>query len=219
LSAFHADPRLYLLIDMTKLPRGFSAKATVTALSLCILALAALSFTGCAGYQMGSIKPQAYSHIRTISVPTFENRTLEPRVSVLVTNAVIKQMQMDGTYQIATKDQADAELRGVITRIERQQLRSARIDTFTSTELQSYLVVRWALYDPTTGEKLDYSQASDIDENNLENTSGLKVRPGQNIGRTIVFLDPNFQTSERGAIPVAAQKAAEQLVSQLSEGW
>lgn len=183
------------------------------------LALVALCLPGCAGYQMGSVKPEAYAHIRKISVPTFENKTLEPRVSVLMTNAVIKQMQMDGTYKISTKEKADAELRGVIYRIERQQLRSARIDTFTSTELQSYLIIRWALYDPATGEKLKYSQASDIDENNVEGTSGLKTRPGQNIGRTIVFLDPNFQTSERGAIPVAAQRAAEQLVSQLSEGW
>lgn len=195
------------------------AKGTLTSLAALALALVTLSLSGCAGYQMGSVKPQAYSHIQTISVPTFENRTLEPRVSVLVTNAVIKQIQMDGTYKVSTTPNADAELRGVISRIERRQLRSARTDTFTSTELQSYLVIRWALYDPTTGEKLDYSQARDVDENNVEGTSGLKIRPGQNIGRTIVFLDPNFQTSERGAIPVAAQKAAEQLVSQLSEGW
>ena len=199
-------------------PRNL-AKGTFASLAAIALALVALSLSGCAGYQMGSIKPEAYSHIRKISVPTFENRTLEPRVSVLMTNAVIKQIQMDGTYEISTKKNADAELRGTINRIERRQLRSARTDTFTSTELQSYLVIRWALYDPNTGQKLQYSQARDIDENNVEGTSGLKIRPGQNVGRTIVFLDPNFQTSERGAIPVAAQKAAEQLVSQLAEGW
>lgn len=175
--------------------------------------------TGCAGYQMGSVKPEAYAHINRIAVPTFQNRTLEPRVSVLMTNAVIKQIQMDGTYEITTQNNADAVLRGSITRIERSQLRSERNDTFQSTELLSYLVIRWALHDPVTGEKLEYNQASNVDENNLESNSRLKIRPGQNVGRTIVFLDPNFQTSERGAIPVAAQKAAEQLVSQLSEGW
>jgi len=188
-------------------------------LTLAVCSFAAVAMSGCAGYKMGSVKPSAYSHINTISVPTFENRTLEPRVSVLVTNAVIKQIQRDGTFEIDTTAKADAELRGTISRIERQQLRSARTDTFQSTELLSYLVIRWALHDPVTGEKLDFAQARDIDDNNVDGTSGLRVRPGQNLGRTIVFLDPNFQTSERGAIPVAAQKMAEQLVSQLTEGW
>ena len=192
---------------------------TRSLLTLAVCSLAAVAMSGCAGYKMGSVKPEAYSHIHTISVPTFENRTLEPRVSVLVTNAVIKQIQMDGTFKVASKGNADAELRGSISRIERQQLRSARTDTFQSTELLSYLVIRWALHDPVTGEKLEYNQARDIDDNNVDGTSGLRVRPGQNVGRTIVFLDPNFQTSERGAIPVAAQKMAEQMVSQLTEGW
>lgn len=194
-------------------------KVTRNLLTLAVCSFVAVAMSGCAGYKMGSVKPEAYSHISKISVPTFENRTLEPRVSVLVTNAVIKQIQLDGTFQIDTKANCDAELRGSISRIERQQLRSARTDTFQSTELLSYLVIRWALHDPVTGEKLEYSQARDIDDNNRDDTSGLKIRPGQNLGRTIVFLDPNFQTSERGAIPVAAQKAAEQLVSQLAEGW
>jgi len=194
-------------------------KVTRSLLTLAVCSLAAVAMSGCAGYKMGSVKPEVYSHIHKISVPTFENRTLEPRVSVFVTNSVIKQIQMDGTFEIAAKGQADAELRGSISRIERQQLRSARTDTFQSTELLSYLVIRWALHDPVTGEKLEYTQSRDIDENNIDGTSGLTVRPGQNLGRTIVFLDPNFQTSERGALPVAAQKAAEQLVSQLTEGW
>jgi len=194
-------------------------KVTRSLLTLAVCSFAVVAMSGCAGYKMGSVKPQAYSHINKISVPTFENRTLEPRVSVLVTNTVIKQIQLDGTFEVDTKANADAELRGTISRIERQQLRSARTDTFQSTELLSYLVIRWALHDPVTGEKLEYNQARDIDDNNLDGTSGLRVRPGQNLGRTIVFLDPNFQTSERGALPVAAQKAAEQLVSQLTEGW
>ena len=68
---------------------------TRSLLTLAVCSLAAVAMSGCAGYKMGSVKPEAYSHIHTISVPTFENRTLEPRVSVLVTNAVIKQIQME----------------------------------------------------------------------------------------------------------------------------
>jgi len=210
---------------MNKAPRTKKSTASncttrwTLALATCTLALVSFGFAGCAGYQMGAIKPAAYANIHKIAVPTFENRTLEPRIAVLVTNSVIKQIQLDGTFEVATSENADAVLRGVISRVERQQLRAARTDTFLTTEQLTYLVIQWALYDPVTGDKLEYSQATDVNENNVEDTSGLKNRPGQIIGRTIVFLDENFQSSERGAIPVAAQKAAEQLVSQLSEGW
>jgi hypothetical protein len=185
-------------------------------LAACAATLAQL---GCAGYQMGSIKPSAYADIQTISVPTFKNLTLEPRVAVLVTNSVSKQIQMDGTFKIASKGRADAELRGEIDRIERQQLRSSTVNNFKSTELMSFMVIRWALYDPVTGEKLAYSQATEDDENAADASGDLVARPGRIIGRTIVFVDPNLQTGERGALAAAAQKAAEQLVSQLAEGW
>ena len=33
-----------------------------------------------------------------LQYPTFKNRTLVPRIEVLVTDTVIKQLQQDGTY-------------------------------------------------------------------------------------------------------------------------
>jgi len=86
-----------------------------------LLAASALSlpflFAGCAGYQLGENKPAAYSDIENIYVPTFQNETLEPRLSVLVTNAVITQLQQDGTYKITNKEDADAVLVGTIRQV------------------------------------------------------------------------------------------------------
>ncbi len=181
--------------------------------------LTVLVLSGCAGYQVGSVKPTLYQGINNLYVPTFGNDTLEPRASVLVTNAVIKQLQMDGTYAVTSKANADAELRGTIERIERRQLRAVRTDTLRSTELLLYIVVKWSLHDPATGKKLDYSEKRDLDETNYDDTSGLRIVPGRIVGQTIVFLDPNFQISERGALPAAAQDLAEKLVSRISEGF
>ncbi|MCB1230455.1 MAG: hypothetical protein KDN19_09330 [Verrucomicrobiae bacterium] len=185
--------------------------------SLCAAALAGM--TGCAGYQMGSVKPTPYADIERIHVPTFENETLEPRSAAIVTNSVIKLLQEDGTYEITSKEKADAILVGKISRIERRQLRAAELDTLKTTEMKLFIVVEWSLVDPTTGQKLGYASARDLDETNVESSSNLRQRPGRVVGQTIQFLDPNFQLSERNAIPLAAEDAAKQLAGQLCNGW
>lgn len=186
---------------------------------MALLTMTAILSNGCSGYQLGAVKPSVYSDIHKIHIPTFENATLEPRVAVLTTNAVIKSLQADGTYEITDKENADAVLRGKITRIVRRQLRSARRDTLKTREMLIYMIVEWSLHDPVTGDKLDYREAKDIDESNRDSSTSLRIRPGRVIGQTQIFLDPNFQLSERNALPLAAMDAAKVLTSQLSEGW
>jgi hypothetical protein len=150
------------------------------------------------GYRLGYVKPSNYGHIESIYVPTFTNETLEPRSAVLVTNAVIQQFQRDGTYRLGTKQNADAVLEASIERLERRQARSARFNTLRTSELEFTLVVRYQFRDLSTNLVLD--------EGLIE-------------GETSRFLDANFQLSERQALPLAAERLAENLVSRLSEGW
>lgn len=182
-------------------------------------AAAFFGFTGCAGYQLGSVKPTPYQNINRIHIPTFKNETLEPRTAAIVTNSVIKQIQMDGTYEVTSKSGADAVLEGTISRVERRQLRAAQTDTLRTTEMRLFIVVEWRLIDPETGEQIDYAATKDRDEARVETGSQLRQRPGRVVGQTIQFIDPNFQLSERNAIPLAAEDAAEQLVGQLANGW
>lgn len=193
---------------------------TVPRISLLALVLSLAIFSnGCAGYHLGAVKPSVYSNINKIYVPTFKNATLEPRVAVMTTNAVIKSLQADGTYQITDKDNADAVLVGKITRIERRQLRSARRDTLRTREMLLFMIVEWSLHDPVTDAKLDYRETKSIDQAARDSSTSLRIRPGRVIGRTQIFLDQNFQLSERNALPLAAQDAAKVLTAQLSEGW
>lgn len=184
-----------------------------------LVAVAYVGLTGCAGYQMGAVKPTPYQDIDRIHIPTFKNDTLEPRAAAIVTNSVIKLLQEDGTYEITTRERADAVLEGKITRIERRQLRAAQTDTLKTTEMKMFIVVEWSLVNPTTGEKIAYNAARDLDESNVDTTSNLRQRPGRVVGQTLQFLDPNFQLSERNALPLAAEDAAKQLVGQLANGW
>jgi outer membrane lipopolysaccharide assembly protein LptE/RlpB len=163
-----------------------------------LAAAAALLLPGCAGYHTGSDKPGRMEHVKTLAVPTFKNLTLEPRSAVLVTNNVVRQFQLDGTYQIKDSQDADAVLHGTIREFTRRQLRSARNNNLRTRELELIMFVDYTVEEPVTGSVLTRGTVN---------------------GSTSVFLDPNFQLSERQAIDDASRKMAEELVSRLAEGW
>ena len=75
------------------------------------LALICLSLPGCAGYRLGPVQPHFMEGIHSIAVPTFRNETLIPNIEVLCTDALVRQLQLDGTYKVAgSLDDADAVL-------------------------------------------------------------------------------------------------------------
>lgn len=168
------------------------------AISALLLSAFALMFTGCAGYQLGSTKPTQLQSVETLAVPVFKNLTLEPRSSVLITNTVVKQLQRDGTYRITAEEGADAVLRGTIRQMERRQLRSAKFNTLRSRELLLRIFVDYVVEEPGTG---------------------LILAEGTVQGDTNVFLDRNFQLSDRQGIEDATHELAEKLVSRIAEGW
>jgi hypothetical protein len=198
-------------------------------LTSALLILAATLFGGCAGYQLGDVKPGVYADISKIHVPPFKNQTLEPRLSSLVTNAVITELQADGTYQVSTRESADAVLVGTIRRIEKRQLRAVRTDTLRSQELSLFLYVEFHLEDPDTGTRIDGvpdrgndsdASAADAAANGADvDADVVGARQGLVIGDTIQFVDPSFQVGERNAFAVVAEDVADKLVSYLANGW
>ena len=179
-----------------------------------------LLFAGCAGYKLGENKPTNYTHIENIYVPTFHNETLEPRLSVLVTNAVITQLQQDGTYKITNKEDADAVLVGTIRQIRRYQQRSTQTEVLKTRELLETIQIDFRLEDPSTGESLSRQDPFGLNSaNRLAGNNAEQSRGGAATGTTSIFLDKNFELSERQGLALAAQDAAEQLVSRITEGW
>ena len=162
--------------------------ATVLCLALC----------GCLGYHVGPVKPYYLRDVHTIAVPTFKNRTLVPRIEVLVTDTVIKQLQQDGTFQVTNGDKADATLEGQIDRINRLPSRSVRGNVLATTEFTLGLVVKYSLIG-RDGKPL--------------------AGPSQAVGTTSFFVSSDVTSDERQALPLATEDLATRLVSQLSEGW
>jgi hypothetical protein len=153
---------------------------------------------GCLGYHIGPVKPYYLRDVHTISVPTFRNDTLIPRIEVLVTDTVIKQFQQDGTFRIGNGDNADATLEAEIVRISRSPARSIRGNVLATSEFNLVMRVRYKLVG-RDGKPL--------------------APPGEVTGTTSFFVGTDVTTDERQALPLATEELATHLVSQLSEGW
>ncbi|HLF48182.1 MAG TPA: LptE family protein [Methylomirabilota bacterium] len=85
----------------------------MTALARRLLALAAAAaLLGGCGYGVRGNLPD---HIKTVAVPMFKNKTLQPAVENSITGAVINAFVNSGTLKVVPVDQADAILEGEIT--------------------------------------------------------------------------------------------------------
>jgi outer membrane lipopolysaccharide assembly protein LptE/RlpB len=157
-----------------------------------------LLLTGCLGYHVGPVKPSVLRDVHGIAVPTFENKTLLPRIEALITDSVIKQLQQDGTYRIANENNADAILKAEISEISRTPARSLRGNVLRTTEFNLAMHVKYK----------------------LETPSGTVLMPSTEVvGTTSFFVGEDVTTDERQALPLAAEELAIHLVTQLSEGW
>jgi hypothetical protein len=163
-----------------------------------VAVLACLGLSGCLGYHIGPAKPYYLRDVHTIAIPTFENKTLIPRIEVLVTDTVIKQFQQDGTFRIGNGGSADATLKGEIIRISRSPARSVQGNVLATSEFNLSMRVKYRLVGP----------------------DGKNLGPaGEVVGTTSFFVGTDVTTDERQALPLATEELANHLVTQLSEGW
>ena len=163
-----------------------------------LLPAACLFFSGCAGYHLGSAKPDYLKNVKTVSVPMFRNNTLVPRLENTFTTSVIQQLQQDGTFQVAAVGDGDATLMCTIDRVERAPARSVTGNVLLTSEFELNVNVRYQLLEKGTGRIIDSGRAT---------------------GETSFFVGNDVQQDERQAIPIAAQQAAVRLVSELTEGF
>ena len=147
---------------------------------------------------MGAHKPVHLRKITKLAVPTFENLTLEPRLAVLVTNAVIKQLQNHGSYQIVSKSESEAVLQGKISNIVRTQFRSDLNNVLRSSQIMATLVCPFTI---------------------KETASGKVIHSGTSTADSYIILDANLQLSETQLLEDTAQRLAFSLADQVSEGW
>lgn len=163
---------------------------------------ASLLLTGlpsCAGYQLARQRPAALSHVTSIRVPLFENKTLVPRAEVLATNSVVDAITSDGTYRIASDANADAILQGTFETITYSSVRSTRLDTLRSEELENKVILSWELRDAKNPLKI--------------------LASGKASGSSRFAISSNLQTARSNALPDAMQRAATQVVGRLTDDF
>jgi len=158
---------------------------------------ASLLLSGC-GYHLGEIRPTPMRSIRTLSVPTFKNKTYEVRLETLFADTLIKRLQQDGTYRITNTNSADAILSCTIITVERRSIRSVLNNVLATSEFGLRVTAEYEVQDRVTGAILMKSTAQ---------------------GNTTFFSGNDLQTIERQAFSNAAASLADQIAVQVTEGW
>ena len=161
-----------------------------------IILLLPMLLAGCAGYRLGPTNGLAPGE-QSVQVNPFKNNTLEPRLSEPVTLEVRKQLQQDGTYKLATQNDGDLIVDGVIIDFDRSGLSYQPGDVVT---VRDYVVVVSARIIAT--ERL-------TGKTNLNQI----VR-----GRTTVRVGNDLSSAERQAIPLLAAALARNAVSAIADG-
>ena len=165
-----------------------------TARCLAVALIAALLCGGCA-YRLG---PTSTLDIKTVAVPNFKNTTLQPRISVQITNAVIKRFQTDGSIRVVSEDTADATLTGEIVGWDRAPLRYNIYNAYVPSEYLLTVTAHVVLTNNRTGKR--------IFDTNIA-------------GTTFYFFGDDLAQAERQALPLAADDLAKRIADRILDAW
>jgi hypothetical protein len=160
-------------------------------------ALAALSvLSGCAGYRLGPTNGlQAGS--RTVQFKPFTNQTLQPRLGDAVDTALRIDLQRDGTYRLATREDADIVVSGVITRYARHELSLVPTDVLTVQDFRVSMTAHVTARERASGKVLFNSPVT---------------------GSALVRVGADLSSGERQALSQIADDFAKKVISLLADG-
>ena len=147
-------------------------------------------------YHMGGLKPAAMQEMQTFCVQMFENHSTQPEAGMMLTTALTDAMQRDGTYRLASSEQADFILFGEVTHISRESLLTDPKDTYLSREVGINVHVRYTVRNGHTGATI------------MERTV---------TGQGSYFGDTgNVQSAVSSALSAATRRAAENITDDLT---
>jgi hypothetical protein len=151
---------------------------------------------GCAGYKLGPTNGLAAGS-KSIQIVPFSNNTLEPRLGDAITSQLRKQVQGDGSYRLATHDDGDILVSGVITRYRRQEVSFVPTDVITVRDYQLIVTAQVTARERGTG----------------------KVILDQPVtGTTLIRVISDLTSSERQALPLLAGDLAKNVTALLVDG-
>lgn len=152
--------------------------------------------TGCAGYQLGPTNGMEAGS-RAVQVNLFVNDTFEPRLSEAVGTSLRRWIQRDGTFRLATQNDADVLVEGILIDYDRSSLTYQPADVLTVRDYEINLAAKVKATEISTGRVL-------LDE---------KVN-----GRTIIRAGRDLSSAERQAVPLLAEDLARNITTRLVDG-
>lgn len=155
------------------------------------LVLATVLLAGCGYSTRGSLP----DHIKTVAVPIFKNRTLEPGVESAVTSGVVNAFSSGGRVKVVPADEADAILDGEVVGYSLDGLAFDRNANVRAYRLQLVLNVefrdvrRGALLWRQEGlqETSDFQVEGQVSDT-LARGQGAVLQAAAEIGRKVVSL-------------------------------
>ena len=155
--------------------------------------LAALALAGCANYRWTSPVP---ADMRTVSVPTFRNESDLLEIGAVATRQVLREFQREGTFKIASADDAAIEVQGVI-----KAATVGRIYFKREMAMRAY------------EQRLTVSaDVSFVDRRNGK----VMVNNRKYTAETTYFSDTDMATARRDASGRAAEDLARQIVDDMT---
>ena len=151
---------------------------------------------GCASYHLGPVNG-AVAGEKSVEILPFNNQTLQPRLGDAVTQALRERFQVDGTYRLATHNDGDIVVTGVITRYRREGLSYLSRDAATTENYRVGIVAHVIARERDSGKVL-----LDKDVN----------------GYTLVHVGLALADAERQAAPMLAEDLARSITGLITEG-
>jgi hypothetical protein len=162
---------------------------------LCCLGLVLATAAGCRAYQLGNAglyRPD----IRTVHVDIFTSESYRKFLGQRLTEAVVKQIELDTPYQIASPQNADSFVRGRLLRERKRVLSETINDDPRDIELDYLIEVTW----------------------NDRAGMPLMTRQVLKIDRSVDFV-PEGGQSRTTAEQEIINRLARQVVQQMQVGW
>jgi lipopolysaccharide assembly LptE-like protein len=157
---------------------------------------AAIFSAGCAGYHLGPVNG-AVAGEKSVEVLPFNNQTLQPRLGDAVTQALRERLQTDGTYHLATHENGDVIVTGVITRYDRKAIAFLNSDVATAKSYRVGIVAHIMAKENGSGKIL---LDKDVD------------------GFALVQVGTDLASAERQSAPLLAEDLARNIAELLTEG-
>ena len=157
------------------------------------IVIAALALAGCANYRWTSPVP---ADMRTVSVPTFRNETELLELGAVATRQVLREFQREGTFKIASADDAAIEVQGVIKSASVGRIYFKREMSMRAFEQRLVVAADVSLIDRRSGK--------------------VMVNNRRYVAETTYFSDTDRATARRDASGRAAEDLARQIVDDVT---